>query len=232
MKNRFYIETDNRTEAINDSSVNTVDNGFFSEVMKYKRDIKDVITYNLTKYKKYLSDMSINKDCLFIDTGYYGHTVYYLSKILGERLQGFYFTVNREKTNTCVSSTDIRGCFQQSDDKNAHDTGVYRMGGLFDAYLTAPNGMFIGFDEKGRFRFSKKMHNQLDFAAREEINHGVIDFIKAIMYVAGDNISGTPFFSDAVFKTWFETGTTFGKKITSSLYFDNLFSQNGEYQIL
>ena len=131
----------------------------------------------------------------------------------------------------CVINRNKR-LFQQDDDDKAHDTGIYRMGGLFDAYLTSPDGMFIGFDENGGRRFSKKMHNQLDFAAREEINRGVLDYIKTVIGLVGSDENINPLFADAVFKKWFETGTIFSDEVKEAFYFDNAFSHSGEYRIL
>ena len=232
MHSRFGINVDKRTREINDMFIDTSDVTLYDGVLCYKEEINQIVDYNRECYLGYLSHLDLDDDCLFIDVGYYGHTVYYLSELLGERLKALFFIVNKEENNECVLSTDITGCFQKKEDINAHNTGIYSMGAIFDAYLTSPDGMFIGFDDSGKFKFAEKKQNQLNFEAREEINRGVCDYIREITAIIGPQEKVNPLFADSVFKKWFETGTIFGDTIRNNLYFDNEFGQSGEYQIL
>lgn len=201
----------------------------------YKAEIYKNISAERYNFRTYLANTIGEEDFVFIDLWYYGHTQYYLSKILERNLTGYYFTVNCSDKNICRKNNTFIPCFQKDGDPEGKKSAIYRYDLVVESFLTAPYGMIKKVDGTGQCKYEDKRKNQIYFHTKERINRGVKRYIKE-MAETGDLHSksgylNAPLFVDELFEAWMTGGQKPGESIRNSFYYDNGMNSREEYKI-
>jgi len=129
-------------------------------------------------YKKYIDtiDGLNDKHVYMIDLGYSGTAQYYLSKMLGRRIDGRYL-IMRENFKLLPNKSKAKACFGQAltkEDYLRHD--VARYSGYLESFLTSDRGQLCRFDSDGRPEYLDTGDNGIK--SLERIYDGIHEFIE------------------------------------------------------
>ncbi len=182
MKNRFNIEIDkddpNGSVEINSEN----DFELISAYMdRYRKAVNTELEKERKNYLKLLNELNIDKHTeksIFVDLGYKGTTQYFFEKTIGEKCNCAYFFCNFTEENKYSKMCRMEACFNDVNTPNGYSTLVGRKALFIESYLTAPYGNINYIDDGGAMVFSENRKNQLFFANKEEINAGVLDYLK------------------------------------------------------
>ncbi len=166
----MYDEVDREVELPKDIEV----------IKKYIIKYKDIILTNAENerknYHKYINDtIDANKKNLVVDLGYSGTAQFELSKFLQKKIDGAYFIVS-DNLKPISIGCKVYSCFNDivyDDSFSNNPIGKYSL--FLEAFLTAPDGQLISFDDYGLPNFlfeGKKNMKDLDL-----IFEGICDFI-------------------------------------------------------
>ncbi|HBA68600.1 MAG TPA: hypothetical protein DCZ40_04490 [Lachnospiraceae bacterium] len=78
------------------------------QVLKqYEKNILAEADRERKNYLAYVKSIGLTPDFAVVDSQLYGTTQYYLGKLLGKRLKGYYFCVCKDKTNIMITVQGI-----------------------------------------------------------------------------------------------------------------------------
>ena len=208
-------------------------------VMEWVEPYKDKLWENLEdereNYKAYLQSCDLKKNLAVVDTWYYGNTQYYLSKILKQRLTGYYFAADLSEGNRCALVNDMIACFQKKNDSRANESELFKRALITESFLTAPYGMIQKVNRDGSFICSEDRENQKHFETKRRMNEGVKNFIREFFEDIPDktlsHIEADPIFADKLFGCWFDGGCEMSQEIKDSFWSDNDMVQKREFKI-
>ncbi len=166
-----------------------------------------------------------------IDLWFNGRNQYYLSKVVGRCLTGFYFTANMARENECCKDNTLVPCFQATDDIWAERSNIMRRDIFVESFLTAPYGMIKYLDEKYNFLCAPDGSNQKFFAERIIINQGVCDFMRDYLELMGEGAKLMPWFTDCFFGQYVNGHLELSSQLKDVFYYDNAFVHRGESKI-
>lgn len=197
----------------------------------YLEKILMVIQSEKENYLKYIQRYAISEKDGLIDLWFYGNNQYYLSKVVGKPLTGFYFAVNLNGKNSCGKNNILIPCFQQTDDLEAKDCNLKKGDIFVESFLTAPYGMIKSVDENGDYRCSAGGMNQTYFDARELINQGVCAFMREYTELAGRWAILSPQYMDDFFGEYIKEHLDLEPKLKKVFYYDNALIHRGESKV-
>lgn len=201
-------------------------------ILPYKDAIIDQICEERNNYISYIKEMSINEMDGVIDLWFYGNNQYYLSKLLNKSLNGFYFAVNRSKTNKCNENNNLIPCFQSEQDQVAATSEIKKGDLWIESFLTAPYGMIKSIGKNGEFICATDGMNQKYFKERELINQGVCQLIHDfLMLVPGEISDLNEKFIDSFFGQYIKGHMELSRKLKKIFYYDNAIVQRRESEI-
>ncbi len=185
-------------------------------------------------YQKYLKQFPMGGTCAAVDFCYHGTIQYYLQKIIGKRLDGYYFFADISENNPYYKG-NMFPCFQARDDKEGKKSEIYKKWILLESFLTAPYGMIRYVDKSGEFVCGEKGKNQEFFQERVEINEGVKEFIADMardgldQYLSGDDAMIC--FIMKVYGCMMDGESVLGSEMRKFFYFDNDMVHSRELNI-
>ena len=185
-------------------------------------------------YQKYLKQFPMGGTSVAVDFCYHGTIQYYLQKIIGKRLDGYYFFADISENNPYYKG-NMFPCFQARDDKEGKKSEIYKKWILLESFLTAPYGMIRYVDKSGEFVCGEKGRNQEFFQERMEINEGVKEFIADMArdgldrYLSGDDAMIC--FIMKVYGCMMDGESVLGSEMRKFFYFDNDMVHSRELNI-
>lgn len=196
------------------------------EVLKqYKADILSEADRERKNYLAYIQSMGVTSDFAIVDSQLYGTTQYYLGRLLGEKLKGYYFCVCKDKTNKYLEQNIMEGCFPGKRGLDGRDSSIYKNAAFIEAFFTSPEGMLEYIEDDGRKRYAEKKKNQLDFDIRLDMLDGIQEFMKEIIFfcrkysieIAQEDI----YFTDNMFGIFMNNGFIPTDRMKKGFYYDN-----------
>ncbi|GFI50133.1 hypothetical protein IMSAGC020_01339 [Lachnospiraceae bacterium] len=198
----------------------------------YESKIEKIIKDEKKNYLKYLKKFNLQETDAVIDLWYYGNNQFYLSKITGMHMKGFYFAANLSKENKCCSNNDLYVCFQKENDLLAEKCNLYKESLWIESYLTAPYGMIKAVDEYGNYICAANGKNQINFKEKELINEGVCRFIRDYVQLSGrKKIKIDRMFVDKVFEEVHCKNIEIDETLKSTFFYDNSITGRRENPI-
>ena len=146
-------------------------------------------------YLQYIAESGIDFDrnTALVDIGYAGTIQYYLMKLMGKSMTGYYICTDdsRFKEQHC-----LHGCFGTGIVRGSREVNIYAYQLLLEAVLTAPDGQFLHFDktEGGKLKpcFGEIGEGQRQFQRLEKIYEGVEAFCCDVLAAYDDVIDKIP----------------------------------------
>lgn len=197
----------------------------------YREQIIFNIQQERDNYLSYVDQYNINEQDGVIDLWFNGRNQYYLSKIVGRCLTGFYFTANLAQENECCNNNVLVPCFQAADDVRAEQSSIMRRDVFVESFLTAPYGMIKYLDEKFNYICAPDGANQKNFDKRNIMNQGVCDFMRDYLELMGENAELSPQFADCFFGEFVEGHLELNEQLKNAFNYDNAFVHRGESKI-
>lgn len=218
----------------------------FVDVQKGRKKLRDVLKqyeWNILaeadrerkNYLAYIKSVGLTSDFAVVDSQLYGTTQYYLGKLLGKRLKGYYFCVCKDKTNKYLEQNEMVGCFPGSKGLDGKDSSIYKNAAFIEAFFTSPEGMLECMEDDGKGRYAGKKQNQIHFGTRLDIMEGIWEFIKEIAFFCmeyGIEIGSEDiFFTDNMFGIFMNNGFEPTDRMKESFYYDNGIADRKEMPI-
>lgn len=178
MNDRFNVVVDDLS--VNDIDVSNYQNNAES-LWKLLSPYKDEILYESRKqrdnYLRYIDTLNIKKNYGIVDSFLYGNTQYFLGKMLGNTVDGYYFLVNKSTDNKNIYNQDMFPCFQSDEDITGMNNELWEFSLFIESFFTAPHGMVL-YIKNGSPVFDEKKNNQKMFHIRNEMHKGILRFFK------------------------------------------------------
>lgn len=172
-------------------------------------------------YLRYLETLNIKDDCAVIDTMLYGTVQYYLGKVLRRNFLGYYLCVRLDSANRYLVSNKMKGCFcgEHGEQSNICKNNVFS-----DSFFTAPNGMMECVCDDGTIKYKLNGKSQENFAVREDMLDGIIDFMKdveAVRKASGVSYTDSSRWADKAFGILMKGAFEPTAKMKKAFYYDN-----------
>lgn len=169
-----------------------------NDIEKVKNTIENEIERILDNSKKekvnYINYISSiipdykNKNLTVIDLGYSGTAQYYLTKLLGRKVDGNYFLVS-ENIKPLKLNCNVNTCFNKSIyDENNKFNFMYSNSMLLEGFLTSPSGQLLHFDDNNNPVYLDKKINDKEKGYLDEIYFGIKKYFDDVTDLLGSNI--------------------------------------------
>lgn len=226
LKDRFGVIIDDRRLEEIDYKYAKENKPILQEVLKkYEKEILSEASRERHNYLTYLEKMKISTDFAVIDSQLYGAAQYYLGKLLGKNLKGYYFCACLDKANRYLVRNIMEGCFPAQKGLDGRDANIFKNTVFIEAFFTAPNGMLEYIDDAGEKKYSEKKQNQINFDVRFEMSEGIREYMKDIIDLCQkyqiDLESEDIFFTDKIFGVFLNNGFEATAKMKKSFFYDN-----------
>ncbi len=152
------------------------------ELYSYKDKILKRSQEERKNYLNYFESCNINDDFAVVDSQFYGSTQYYLGKLLGKRLKGYYLCACTSSNNQYLDRNEMYGCFQGKEGR-PENTNVRKQAQFLEAFFTAPNGMLEYIRDDGSKKYTEDMLNQTNFGVRWDMIEGIKEFINEMITI-------------------------------------------------
>lgn len=195
----------------------------------YDEQIKKKIKYDKANYSKYLNMVKVCDDDAVVDLWYYGNNQYYLEKMIGNKVDGYYMLLNKNETNVCHHDR-MYAVLQREGDKDGKGSVLKNSDLFIESMFTAPFGMIKAIGEEGNLICSECRSNQRYFDERNSINNGIREYIKDYYLVQGKIELGI----DSVEEIWTEfANDNIGiiDEIKEIFFYDNALVHRNESKI-
>lgn len=191
----------------------------------YKDTIIENSKNQRSYYAKYLDGLNIKgKKIAFSDIGYSGSNQYYVSKMLDEKSDGFYFNADLTEDNP-YNAGNIHALFQKETDLNGSESGAKKWTQLIEAVMTSDEGMYIRCDGYGGFIQDDLNQNQKNYSDKARIHDGIWDCVKDMQTMIGRmhgiSMNRIGLFADGILNTVFSRTNSISESIKSVFYVDN-----------
>lgn len=206
------------------------------DVLKqYEKEILEESSRERRNYITYLKSIGLNSDFTVIDSQLYGTTQYYLGKMLGKELDGYYFCVCLDGTNKYLQRNIMKGCFPGRQELDGKDSSIYKNAAFIESFFTAPNGMLECIEEDGRKRYAGIKQNQRTFNIRLDMLEGIYECLKDIIdFCSLYDIDINPediYFMDKLYGIFMNNGFEPTDKMKASFFYDNGIAGHKEIPI-
>lgn len=206
----------------------------------YMDKVKETLRNNKEHYRQYLqSFMWPNQReagrVSVVDLGYYGTNQYYLSRVMKQKLKGYYMMADLSERNTNCRINEMAACAFDPVAKTSENMHVYKKDLILESFLTSPAGMIKGMPETGVFFYDTGKKNQELFMDKTEINEGIKLFIHdmAENYAISLRDRGDIHIDDFV-DQWYGgciENCIIDEAVKRSFYNDNAFVHRGQERI-
>ncbi len=236
LKDRFGIWKED-LEHCEKSAIEMVKNkqGSKAVLEQFKSDILLEAERERNNYLTYLDSIGLTSDFAIIDSQLHGTTQYYLGKMLGEKLKGYYFCVCKDKTNRYLEQNIMDGCFPGKEGLDGKDSNIYKNATFIEAFFTSPEGMLECIEDDGKKRYAEKKQNQFNFDIRYDMLKGIEDFLKEIILLCKEYCVDVAledrYFTDNMLGIFLNNGFEPTDKMKKSFFYDNGILGNKEVPI-
>lgn len=161
------------------------------ETIKPKiQDILDRAAYERCNYMKYMTGIiKDNEDIAVADLGYSGSIQYYLSKLLGKSISGYYFATDNKKLPLKLSGNKMYARYIENDEiAPVSSSYIHRYSLILEAVLTAPDNQLCYIDEDLSPVFLEAETKSIDKYIINEIHNGAEDFAEEFFELVGNII--------------------------------------------
>lgn len=139
-------------------------------------DYKDIILSRCSilrrNYKKYIERLSLRQeDTAFFDFVSKGTSQFFLERIMGHHLKGFYF-MRPEKEWDLFKDLNIRVFCEMSDGGSE----LYQNYSLIESILTSPASSVLEFDSNGEPVFEDECRTEEQIACINEVQEGILEY--------------------------------------------------------
>ncbi len=145
---------------------------------KYAKKILEKANQEEKNYAIYIAKMIPNrkeKTLSILDLGYAGTTQYYLSKMLEQKIEGYYFALTNQLRPKKIGCK-ITGCFNvDNQGKIDEENLIYKKSLFLESFLSSPDGQLLHFQEDGTPKFSDGRYNRYKIQFLDEIYLGILD---------------------------------------------------------
>lgn len=236
LQDRFGVSVEDKDLWAKDFGYTNEDKRKLRDILeKYEKEILLEAGRERHNYLAYLDSVGLESDFAIIDSQLYGTTQFYLGKLLGKKLKGYYFCVCQDKTNRYLEQNIMWGCFPGKKGLDGKDSSIYKNAAFTEAFFTAPNGMLECIEEDGKKRYASKRQNQTNFSIRLEMVEGIQEFMEdAVKFceeyqvdIGEEDIS----FTDKMFGILMNKGFEPSDKMKSGFYYDNGIASHKEMPI-
>lgn len=236
LQDRFGVSVEDKDLAVKDFGYTNENKQELLEILeKYEKEILLEASKERHNYLAYLDSIGLDSNFAIIDSQLYGTTQFYLGKLLGKKLKGYYFCVCQDKTNRYLEQNTMWGCFPGKKDLDGKDSSVYKNAVFIEAFFTAPNGMLEYIEDNGEKRYAQKKQNQIHFDIRLEMLEGIQKFMEeAVKFCEEYHIdigAEDIYFVDQMFEVLMNKGFEPTDKMKKGFYYDNGIASRKEAPI-
>lgn len=239
LQDRFGVEIDENDRHGSQKCCMPNDYPVVSEWLKpYEKAICGRLALYRRNYKNYLKCFLWEKKTAVVDICYAGTIQYWLSRILNTEIAGYYFVADLSEENPYYMANRMIPCFQDSDDKKAEKSCIWKNHKLIESFYTAPYGMVKSIDDYGNFETYPPGNNQKCFMEREQMNGGIREFMdEYIERCAGVGLDLLTQeldrkFTDALFGVFLGGGIVYGEAIKRCFWHEDGFINSAkEYSL-
>lgn len=147
-------------------------------ISQYRAELEEVIKKERDEYLQYIKSIHITEADAIVDTGFFGSIQGKLDTLVGKKLLGFYF--NCDCTPQNALREQMFSCFQNPEDEDAMKSNLRRKVQFVESMFTAPYGMVLSVNSKGKPNCAPDGWNQKYFKERLLINEGIQTYISDI----------------------------------------------------
>lgn len=197
------------------------------QLAMYKEDILKQSGNEREAYRRYFDSLGEKKHFAVVDTMFQGTIQQYLSRILGQRLEGFYLCVYTGKDNPCLHNNAMYSCLKGTEGTGAaavRSCFSYRWVEFMDAFFTAPEGMLKYICADNQMVRAPQMTNQKNFSIREEMAEGIqhfMDQMREMQERLGIEIVQDADWADLLFGHFMDGGFQPSERMTQAFFVDN-----------
>lgn len=236
LKDRFGITVIDKNLQIRNFGYTDEDKRELQNILeRYEEEILQEADRERRNYLAYLDSVGLKPGFAIIDSQLYGTTQFYLGKLLGEKLRGYYFCACQDKSNRYLEQNIMQGCFPGEKGLDGKDSDIYRNAAFIEAYFTAPNGMLECIENDGTKRYANVKQNQIMFKTRLEMLEGIQEYMKEAVEFCERGHVGIEkediYFTDKMFGMLMNKGFEPTDKMKNSFYYDNGIAGNKEMPI-
>lgn len=214
----------------------------FQKISEWLRPYEEEINCRLENYRqnyrKYLKNFEWEKKSAIVDICYTGSIQYWLSRITGTEITGFYFVADLSEDNLFNKVNPMISCFQEETDFKAAKSCIWKNHKLIESFYTAPYGMIKSVDEDGNCETYPLGNNQKHFMEREQINAGINEFIDEYVEICKKtgldvwSIESDSGFTDRLFGAFWDGNIVYGEKIKKCFWHEDGFINSAkEYSL-
>ncbi len=206
----------------------------------YMDKIRENIKRNKKYYQQYLQNFMqpeqwASGKISVVDLGYYGTNQYYLSRIIKQKLKGYYMMADLSENNANYRINEMDACACNFSTKTSENMNVYMKDLILESFLTSPVGMVKGMQDAGEFFYDTNKKNQKLFRDKEEINEGIKLFISdMVKYYSFCLCNKMNVYIDDFVDQWYGKcldNCTIDESIKRSFYNDNAFVHRGQERV-
>ncbi len=201
-------------------------------IQQYKEQILRNSSEQRRRYIKYLENVFSTEDAAIVDISYYGSIQFYIGKLLGKEIPGYYMTACMKESNPYFHKQYMRGCFG-NDAKQGDTSNVLKRSTFIESFYTSPFGCACSIDENGTVNRLPEMKNQKCFSIREKMQDGILqcmDELHGLENTLGIDLS-FPTLWNSVFEMFMDSGFEPSERDKLSFYREDVASTTTEYQI-
>lgn len=193
----------------------------------YKENIIKQSANERKAYRHYFDSLGEKKHFAVVDTMFHGTIQQYLSRILQQRLEGFYLCVYTGKDNPCLQNNVMYSCLkgtEGTDDTAVRSCFSYRRGEFMDAFFTSPEGMLKYIRADNQMVRAPQMTNQKNFSIREDMAEGIrcfMDQMREMEEVLGIELSRDADWADMLFGYFMDGGFQPSERMARAFFFDD-----------
>lgn len=201
-------------------------------IRRYKEEIIRKSKQHRKLYLEYIYSLNIDGEFAIVDLSFYGSIQFYLSKILKQKIKGYYWSANLSEANPFSSMQQMSRCYG-NDSPDGSASNFIKRALFMEAFFTAPLGTLTGFDEYGNFLYEEEKKNQKNFDIRYEMQEGILQFIhEAAKAEKLYNIRiSDEYFWNSIFEVFMDNGFIPSERIKKAFYRDDSLSSSKEYPV-
>ncbi len=210
-----------------------------SQVIKYLSPYRRVILESALKertaYLKYIESLNLDlSNTICADTHYNGTNQYYLGKLLGKQLHGYYLCACTGNSNPYGIGDFMHGLYQGKGNlETADQSSVMRKKLIIESVTASPEGMYLYCKKDGRFIQAEGKMNQKSYKDKIGIHKGIGEFIKNFVYLLPSPVEHiiTSYIIEESFGIFFSNMCSIDSSITDIFFADDSFSFNKDIPI-
>lgn len=159
---------------------------------KEKENYMKYIEQNIPDYK--------NKNLSVVDLGYSGTIQFELTKLLKQKVSGYYFVVSNN-LKPISQGCKVYSCFNEvkyDDSFNKNPISKYSL--LLESFLTAPQGQLINFDENAIPNYLLENNKESSMKKLSKIYKGIIELFDDLYKIFGSELLSLDFDTEIISK--------------------------------